>query len=342
MRKLKQFFTMVLMVVLVAGILPIQSEAAQVKLSSKKITIYVGSSKKLSIQGTSKKVRWDSSDKEIAQVASNGRVTGKKAGTALVRAKVSGKTYKCKVTVKNPFLNKTAKTIKVGNSYTLKLTGTAAKSWKSSKSAVAAVNKKGKVTAKKDGTAIITCKGKDGRFYQCKVTVTHTHKYRKKVVNPTPEEDGYTLYTCTICKKSYKNQYIKYKLTEEQVYQAIISMKSKYPEGMTWTNDNFYRWKGGIYTGGFGCAGFAFLLSDAAFGNLPARTHYNFKNLRVGDILRMDNEWGGHSVVILSVGKDGAVVAEGNYNSSIHWGRKISFKEIQSTGAYVMTRYPEN
>lgn len=69
-------------------------------------------------------------------------------------------------------LNNTKKVLQTGKSYTLKLTGTKAKSWSSSNKSVATVNSKGKVTAKKAGTAIITCKGKDGKSYKCKVTVT--------------------------------------------------------------------------------------------------------------------------------------------------------------------------
>jgi len=59
--------------------------------------------------------------------------------------------------------------------------------------------------------------------------------------------------------------------TEEETYKKLIALKTKYPEGISWMIDNQYAWKGGIYTGGIGCAGLAFRLSDEAFGNLPAR-----------------------------------------------------------------------
>lgn len=108
---------------------------------------------------------------------------------------------------------------------------------------------------------------------------------------------------------------------------------------MKWNNDDYYGWRGGIYSGGYGCAGFAFMLSDEAFGYLPARMHKNFSEIRVGDIVRMNND--GHSVIVLEVNGSGAVVAEGNLNNSVYWGRQISFSEILSTGTYVMTRYPD-
>ncbi len=107
-------------------------------------------------------------------------------------------------------------------------------------------------------------------------------------------------------------------LNEKQVYESMIELKSEYPEGMPWTNANYYGWKGGIYSGGYGCAGFAFLLSDAAFGSLKAYRHEDFSAIRVGDILRINNDT--HSVIILEITEDDIVIAEGNYNYSIHWG----------------------
>ena len=130
-------------------------------------------------------------------------------------------------------------------------------------------------------------------------------------------------------------------LSEKAVYQRMIAMKSKYPEGIHWTNENGYAWNGGYYSYGFGCAGFAFILSDAAFGDLPARFNYtiNYDQLRVGDILRINND--SHSVVILEKYSTYVVLAEGNYNSSIHWGRTLSKSSVLNADYYI-TRYPEN
>lgn len=126
--------------------------------------------------------------------------------------------------------------------------------------------------------------------------------------------------------------------TEAEAYQKMIALKSSYPEGMRWTNDNFYAWKGGIYYGGYGCAGFAFLLSDAAFGDLPARMHteFTYDQIRVGDILRINNDT--HSVIILAKTSTYVTIAEGNYNSSIHWGRTLSKEKVLQSD-YIMTRY---
>lgn len=123
------------------------------------------------------------------------------------------------------------------------------------------------------------------------------------------------------------------------IYDALIAQKAVFPEGTPWTNGNYIAWSGGIYSGGFGCAGFAFALSDAAFGNARARIHQDYNNIRVGDILRVNN--GSHSVIVLEVKDASVVVAEGNYNSSVHWGREISRASLPGDGNYIMTRYQD-
>ena len=126
-------------------------------------------------------------------------------------------------------------------------------------------------------------------------------------------------------------------LTDESVYNAMIAKKADFPEGMHWTNDDYYDWNGGIFSRGFGCAGFAFLLSDAAFGKLPAqRVDVDYETLRAGDILRVNND--SHSVIVLQVFSDHVVVAEGNYNSSIHWGRTMNRSQVEASD-YVLTRW---
>lgn len=175
MKAIKRFLCVCVMMLMIAALLPIQADAATVKLNKKTAAMYVGETTTLKVTGTSKKVTWSTTNKAVATVTSKGKVSAKKAGTATIRAKVSGKTYSCKVTVKNPYLNATKKSIYVGSTFTLKITGTKAKSWKSSNNAVASVANTGKVTAKKAGTATITCVGTNGKSYTCKITVTNPY-----------------------------------------------------------------------------------------------------------------------------------------------------------------------
>jgi hypothetical protein len=124
---------------------------------------------------------------------------------------------------------------------------------------------------------------------------------------------------------------------QEEVYNIMIAQKANFPEGMHYTNDDYYGWKGGIYVGGYGCAAFAFYLSDLAFGDTKAIIHRDYSDIKVGDILRVYNNT--HSVIVLEVKADSVIIAEGNYNSSIHWGREMSMSEIQDSQSYIMTRY---
>ena len=67
---------------------------------------------------------------------------------------------------------------------------------------------------------------------------------------------------------------------EDAVYARMMALKSSYPEGMPWTNDNTYSrtylWYGGSWDGmritytGMGCVGFALIMSDAGFAAFTA------------------------------------------------------------------------
>ena len=82
-------------------------------------------------------------------------------------------------------LNKTNLTLEVGKTATLKLTGSTVKKWSSSDKKVVSVSTKGKVKAKKEGTATINAKATNGKTYKCKVTVKE--KEVEKINNSYPE-----------------------------------------------------------------------------------------------------------------------------------------------------------
>ena len=141
-----------------------------------------------------------------------------------------------------------------------------------------------------------------------------------------------------------------------EVYGAMIALKDQdaYKGGTTWTDNEpysaskgYYRWKGGTLGGtniaATGCVAFAFVLSDTAFGSLPARMYakgeFAFTDIRAGDILRVSND--AHTVIVLEVSDAGVVVAEGNNSGKVHWGRAISRAEVMSNTSHYITRYPE-
>ena len=134
----------------------------------------------LSPSNASKTLRWSTSNSKVATV-SKGKITAKSVGTAVITVKtLSGKTAKCKVTVKNPppklGLNKTTLTLGVKETFTLKKslpskTASNKMSFSSSNKKVATVTASGKITAKKTGTVTITAKTYNGKTAKCKVTV---------------------------------------------------------------------------------------------------------------------------------------------------------------------------
>ena len=147
------------------------------KTSNLKATVYPSNA-------SNKKCTWSSSNTSVATVDSNGKVTAKKAGTATITVTTAnGKTASCNVTVQavqavptSVSLNKTSLTLDVGKSYTLTKTvspsnAVTSYNWSSSNTSVATVDKNGKVTAKKAGTATITVKTSNGKTATCKVTV---------------------------------------------------------------------------------------------------------------------------------------------------------------------------
>ena len=127
---------------------------------------------------------YSSSDAKIVSVDAEGNVTPLKAGTATITVKASAKNYKdatasVNVTVIKKVLNvtKTSVTKTEGNkafSLGVKTNVKATVTYKTSNKNVATVNKKGKVTVKGPGRAVITVTGKaSGRATETvKITVT--------------------------------------------------------------------------------------------------------------------------------------------------------------------------
>lgn len=128
-------------------------------------------------------------------------------------------------------------------------------------------------------------------------------------------------------------------ITEDNVREIINGLRDSYPEGMPWTNENNEYTSYPMYIKGYGCAAYAFLLSDTVFGELPPTArHSNFDIIRAGDILRTQNDT--HTVVVLEKRADSVVVTEGNFNGQVHWDREITRQELEEQNFYVRTRYP--
>ena len=170
------------------------AEAAVTKtpvLNKSAVTLTTGNGIQLSLRNAdSNKITWKVSDGYILGVTQKGYVKGYQPGTAYVYAVYKGKTYKCKVTVKDDLskakLSKTSITMEKYDSFDLFLYNVPSDriiSFRSSNPAVAVVLIPPEVSkspvfniyAKKAGVATISIKY-GGKTFQCKVTVKESKK----------------------------------------------------------------------------------------------------------------------------------------------------------------------
>lgn len=169
------------MVTMIVNTMNINRGSKNVK---RKLPVMVGNN------ATNKTLSYKSSNPNAVSVNAKGQITAKKKGTATVSVKTTDGTnivVYYRVTVKQLVtsvkLNKKAISLKAKGkakqkTYTLKATVTKGANnkkvkWTSSKSKIATVNSKGKVTAKKKGTCYISVTSTDGsrKSAKCKVTV---------------------------------------------------------------------------------------------------------------------------------------------------------------------------
>ena len=193
----------------------IENKRKSINLNKNKVIIYEKGKNTVQLEVNAKvkknKVSWKSSNSRIARVNSKGKVSAKKAGTAIITATINGETAICNIIVKkvNITLPK-EKTLKIDSKTTLKATvsGPSEKIlWKSSNSKIVRVSSKGVVSAKKAGTVTITAKA-NGVVAKCKITVVNKSKpkvnynkmyneYKKIVLSSIDtygRYDAFTLY----------------------------------------------------------------------------------------------------------------------------------------------------
>ncbi len=103
-------------------------------------------------------------------------------------------------------------------------------------------------------------------------------------------------------------------------------MKKTYKEGLSWTNENRqYFWEA-TNCQCYGCIALCGEISDKVFGKYaPVTKHSNFSRIKAGDHIRIGNE---HSVMVLQKNGNTPTVVEGNYNATVHWGRKNNKKGV--------------
>ena len=267
-RIFKQTFAWILALMMVFSIFPATqvNAATKPKLSKTKITMTVGQSKKLKVKGISKKrakrIKWKSSKKKVVTVTKTGKLKARKAGKAVITAKIGKRKLKCKVVVKRKrkkarkkkesnssskkmWLSKTSVTLQAGSGVDLVLHN--AKNvvkWSSSNNKVAWADRAtsssknlGTIQAVSKGTAVITAKV-DGKTFKCHVKVIaddyHASeateakiKQALKIVNNSMSTQEkvlkLTIWTCDHLKRVY-GEYWSYE--PENTVNCILKGKA--------------------------------------------------------------------------------------------------------------------
>ncbi len=128
----------------------------------------------LAFTSNGKPATWKSSDSKIASVNTYGAVTAKKAGSAVITAKIKNAEASCYVTVNKTkiTLNRTGASIERGEKLRLSAVTSNGSDviWKSSKKSIATIDEYGTVTGLKPGETVITAKA-DGTAVSCNLKV---------------------------------------------------------------------------------------------------------------------------------------------------------------------------
>lgn len=207
------------------------------RLSKKNLSLKAGSTSTIKLYGeTVKSVK--SSNKKIATITKKGVIKAKKAGTATILVtSTKGKTYKCKVKVK-AYLTKNTAVLLPNESLTVKLKGATVKSVKSSNKSVATVTKKGKITAKAEGTATITFTATNKKTYKCTVKVEKPSLNKNNIVlRPGDTYELRLLGTTQQVTWSSENAGVASVMSNGKVTAEAIGtaqIVAKLPSGKTW------------------------------------------------------------------------------------------------------------
>ena len=143
--------------------LPPTSEPRAFTLNKTSVTLYTKGKKIIQLSAdTESVVKYTSDNEKVAIVDENGRVTAKKAGTALITASADGYQSTCRIVVKKPTFKVAKKTIKVKKGKKARIIVKVRPSTKvvfaSANKKIAAVTKKGMLKGMKKGQTKIKVK----------------------------------------------------------------------------------------------------------------------------------------------------------------------------------------
>ena len=133
------------------------------------------------------------------------------------------------------------------------------------------------------------------------------------------------------------------KLTEETVKATLWRLMDIYPRGTNYGAPYHSTSNGPYGSYSSNCAGWATLCSDTAFGELPWHRVINprWEEIRSGDLIRYDNNYGGHVVVVLEKTDEYVMVTQSDTDNETRWGGQYFKWWLEEQPGYTLyTRYP--
>ncbi len=184
---------------------------------------------------SNKKIKWTNGNSNIVYMSASGgtaTITGLKNGETKITAIIEGTNIskECKILVttspKSVELNKTSVNLDMSETKTAQLTATVEPStaqnktitWSSSNKGIVTVDKNGKITAKKNGTATITAKTINNKVATSKITITTSPTSIKLNKESVTIQNGnsYTL-TTTVLPNTATNKKVTWSSSDTKI-----------------------------------------------------------------------------------------------------------------------------
>lgn len=193
-------------VVYAAKATKVKAKKVVVKLNTTSKTMNIGNTVQLKLSGNKQKVVWTSSNTKVATVNKLGKVTSVNNGSAIIKATVGKKSYKCTIKVLNPVISDYTIKMNVGDTKQLSFKNNSKTiKWMSSYSKNATVDDKGLVTAKKEGNATIYAEV-SGKRYACHVAIKDPNNEKTQIKETAflgSYELSFNMSSSEIFKKKY-------------------------------------------------------------------------------------------------------------------------------------------